>query len=64
VLEVTGWIWPAAPADQESQQLLRCRTASTGELFETVDPTCEGEVVDKPPGFVRPTLEAARPSWR
>jgi hypothetical protein len=53
VLETTGWIWPSAPEGQESQQLLRCRTASSGELFETVDPTCEGEVLDKPLGFVR-----------
>jgi hypothetical protein len=26
-----------------------------GELFETVDPTCEGESLDKPLGYVRST---------
>jgi hypothetical protein len=55
VLETTGWLWPSPPGAQESQQLLRCRTASSGELFETVDPTCEGEFLDKPLGFVRTT---------
>jgi hypothetical protein len=46
-----GRIWLAPPEDLPSHQLFRCR-AATGETFESADPTCEGQTVDRSLGYL------------
>lgn len=47
----TGGIWTAPPAGVASAELLRCRYPS-GQRFESLDPACDGAVVDRSLGFV------------
>ena len=51
LIEYTGSVWSAPPASPNTQ-LLRCKTNGSGELFESLDPGCEGQTVDKPLGYV------------
>ncbi|MET7952118.1 LamG-like jellyroll fold domain-containing protein [Micromonospora sp. NPDC005324] len=49
----SGHIWTTAPTDvAESAQLFRCRMTSTGERFDSLDPDCEGNVVETPLGYL------------
>jgi hypothetical protein len=52
IVEITGAIWTTPPADRDSVELLRCRTTSSGDLFESLDAGCEGQTVDRSLGFV------------
>ncbi|ALG09752.1 LamG domain-containing protein [Kibdelosporangium phytohabitans] len=51
-VEWTGAIWSSPPPDAESAQLLRCRVTGAGELFESLDPGCEGQAIDRSLGYV------------
>jgi hypothetical protein len=49
---LAGHIWSAPPVGVSSAaELFRCRT-SAGERFDSLDPACEGETVDRSLGYV------------
>lgn len=47
-----GSLWSAAPPNAPSHALLRCRATGSEELFESMDPGCEGQALDRALGFV------------
>jgi hypothetical protein len=55
-VQPAGLIWKTPPAGVPSTELLRCKMTTTGELFESLDPGCEGQLKDRPLGYVRTTL--------
>ncbi|MEU4806172.1 LamG-like jellyroll fold domain-containing protein [Actinosynnema sp. NPDC023587] len=52
VVEWTGAVWPA-PTATADVPLLRCKANGTNELFETLDPGCEGGTRDRVLGHVK-----------
>jgi hypothetical protein len=46
-----AWTVPP-PQPQDSRLLYRCRTSATGEFFDSLDPACEGLVVDRELGYI------------
>ncbi|WP_020389212.1 LamG-like jellyroll fold domain-containing protein [Kribbella catacumbae] len=52
VVRATGSIWTAPPDGvTATAELFRCRTA-TAERFDSLDPDCEGQTLDRSLGFV------------
>nr|WP_042190733.1 LamG-like jellyroll fold domain-containing protein [Kibdelosporangium sp. MJ126-NF4]CEL19549.1 serine/threonine protein kinase [Kibdelosporangium sp. MJ126-NF4]CTQ94651.1 serine/threonine protein kinase [Kibdelosporangium sp. MJ126-NF4] len=59
VVEWIGVAWDA-PTDAATVELLRCKAIGSNEVFESVDPGCEGGVRDRSLGYVMPNLEGKR----
>lgn len=51
VVEWTAAVWTAS--SDGDVELLRCKANGTNELFESLDPGCEGHVVDRALGYVK-----------
>ncbi|MFE2561774.1 LamG-like jellyroll fold domain-containing protein [Streptomyces sp. NPDC059352] len=45
-VRLLGWIRTRALPDETSYELRRCRVTSTGERFDSTDPSCEGQTTD------------------
>ncbi|MBP2321181.1 hypothetical protein JOF56_001566 [Kibdelosporangium banguiense] len=55
-VEWTATVWDV-PTGAATVELLRCKARGTNELFESVDPGCEGGTVDRSLGYVMPNPE-------
>ncbi|ONI78711.1 hypothetical protein ALI144C_28375 [Actinosynnema sp. ALI-1.44] len=51
-----AFVWDA-PAGAATVELVRCKATGSNELFESVDPGCEGGVLDRSLGYVMPNME-------
>ncbi|MEU3645437.1 LamG domain-containing protein [Lentzea sp. NPDC034063] len=47
-----GYVWTSPPEGVESKPLMRCRAGATGNRFDSVSSTCEGQLVEEQLGHV------------